>query len=184
MNEPNLDVSVVASVRLWIESMVVGLNLCPFAKREIQQDKIHFQVSHAGTIEHLLTDLLVELHRLRDDTKIETTILIHPYVLQDFMEYNQFLDLADALLMDHDFDGVFQIASFHPQYQFAGTKPSDERNFTNKSPYPILHILRESSLDIAIANHPDTTQIPIRNAKLMQEMGFEELKRLWQSCLE
>jgi hypothetical protein len=130
----------------------------------------------------LLLDLHAELELSLGDDTIETTLLIHPYVLQDFYIYNDFLVLADALLEQMDLDGVFQIASFHPDYQFADTLPGDVENYTNRSPFPMLHILREASLSLAIDSHPDIDSIPQQNIRLMHEMGLERLKLLWRNC--
>ncbi len=171
------------SVRLWVETIVVDLNLCPFAKRELVKNSVRFSVSEAKTEEQLLVDLHAELDLLTQDDAIETALLIHPNVLQDFYVYNQFLSYADDLLQQLILVGVYQIASFHPQYQFAGTHVEDVENYTNKSPYPILHIIREASLDIAIDSHPDTTAIPIRNKQFMRDMGSSKMKALLRACL-
>ena len=172
------------AVRNWVENIVVGLNLCPFAKKEMMKGSVRFIVSEADSEEKLLIDLHRELELLTYDETIETTLLIHPRVLNDFHLYNQFLSLADALLEQLLLDGIFQIASFHPEYQFAATAKDDVTNFTNRSPYPILHILREESLDIAIDTYPDVDQIPSRNIHLMREMGANKMKVLFQACLD
>ncbi len=177
------DEKIVAAIRLWIESFVVGMNLCPFAKRELVKDRVRFTVAASTTVEQLLMTLQDELERLSADPSIETTLLIHPDVLQDFGDYNQFLDVADALLAELEFEGVFQIASFHPDYQFGGTDPDDAENFTNRSPYPLLHLLREASLERSIADYPAVDQIPSRNVTLMNELGREQLQALFKSCL-
>ena len=125
-----------------------------------------------------------EIELLNSDAAIETTILIHPNVLQDFMDYNQFLDLADGLLAQMGSQGVYQIASFHPHYQFASTEPEDAENYTNRSPWPILHLIREESMEKAIASYPDIDQVPQRNVALMNETGVEKLRVLLRSCSE
>ena len=173
---------IIDSVSNWVETFVVGMNLCPFAKRELIKNRIHFQLSDAHTEAELLEELQVELERLSNDDKIETTLLIHPQVLQDFFDYNQFLDYADALLVQQKLDGIYQIASFHPHYQFGGTQACDAENFTNRSPYPILHILREESLANAIDQHPDSDSIPVKNIELMNTLGTEKLSQLLQQC--
>lgn len=173
---------VVQSVRNWVERLVVGYNLCPFAKRELVRESVRFTVSDATREEALLEDLQIELQRLVDDPAIETTLLIHPHVLNDFFDFNAFLDLADGLLAQMDLEGVFQIATFHPDYQFAGTHPDDAENYTNRSPYPVLHLLREASLEEAIDRYPDTAEIPERNIERMEELGVDSLKRLLESC--
>ncbi|MBL1433410.1 MAG: DUF1415 domain-containing protein [Gammaproteobacteria bacterium] len=173
---------IIRSVRNWLESMVVGLNLCPFAKRELIKNRVRFSVSDAETEEQLLADLEEELEILNRDELVETTLLIHPKVLQDFNDYNQFLDYADGLLVQMDLEGVYQMASFHPNYQFGDTEPDDAENYTNRSPYPLLHLIREESLEQAIADYPDTHLIPNRNIALMKSIGNEKLKALLESC--
>ncbi len=174
--------SITYVVRRWVEDLVVGLNLCPFAGRELVRNRVRFVVTDATTEEQLLVALETELALLNDDTAIETTLLIHPDVLQDFFDYNQFLDTADRLLVQTELEGVYQIASFHPDYQFAGTAADDAENFTNRSPYPLLHILREASLERSIAAHPDVEKIPIRNIEEMKSLGSEKLQSLIQGC--
>lgn len=166
---------VKGAVGAWVESMVIGRNLCPFAKREWVSDRVRLVVSEARTEEELLLALQGELLRLGEDPSIETTLLIHPQVLARFDDYNQFLDLADGLLQAMELEGIFQVASFHPVYQFAGTEPEDAENYTNRSPYPLLHILREESLERVIASYPDVAEIPVRNIALLESVGAEAL---------
>ena len=169
-----------STVRHWLESVVIELNLCPFAKRELINDRVRFANTDATTELQLLQALETELERLSSNTSIETTLLIHPKVLADFADYNEFLELADGLLVQMEFDGVFQIASFHPDYQFAETHPDDAENYTNRSPYPILHLLREASLSRAIEHTADIDQVPLRNIHKMNELGAEKLKLLFR----
>ena len=171
---------IAKDVRHWLEAFVIELNLCPFAKRELTNERVKFVVSEASTEEQLLVDLQQELSHLQEDSETETTLLIHPYVLQAFDDYNQFLDLVDALLIDAALLGDYQIASFHPNYRFAETEEDDAENYSNRSPYPILHLLRESSLEREIARHQDTSQIPQRNIQLLREMGTARLQKLLQ----
>lgn len=178
------DDRVIAAVRQWVESVVVDLNLCPFAKRELVKNRVRFSVTEATTEERLLTELEAELQRLTCDSSIETTLLIHPNVLADFFDYNQFLNYADGLLVQMKLEGVYQVASFHPNYQFGGTDPEDAENYTNRSPYPLLHLIREESLERALADFPDANQIPVRNIELMNSLGCDQLQALLQSCLE
>lgn len=167
-----------SEVRHWLKSVVIELNLCPFAERELINGRVRFAESDAANEVQLLQALEAEFELLAGDASIETTLLVHPHVLTDFEDYNQFLELADGLLVQMGLDGIFQIASFHPDYQFAGTHPDDAENYTNRSPYPLLHILREESLARAIELTPDVDQIPIRNIRKMNELGTEELKLL------
>ena len=138
----------------------------------------------AETTEQLLGDLEAELVFLGGNDRWQTSLLIHPQVLADFYDYNQFLDLVDELLRQLDLEGVFQIASFHPHYQFAGTEPDDAENYSSRSPYPLLHILRESSIERAVAGYPDVDQIPLRNIERLNGLGAVKLHALWQSCFQ
>ena len=182
MTDPIDNNAVIASVRRWVESVVVDLDLCPFAGRELRRERIRFAVTPATTAAELLASLQTELEKLDTHPAIETTLLIHPRVLQDFDDYNEFLDIADDLLGALGLVGTYQVASFHPHYRFAGTAAADVENYTNRSPYPMLHLLRESSLERAIARHADTEQIPLRNIDLMKRLGAARLKRLWRAC--
>ncbi|MBW8366954.1 MAG: DUF1415 domain-containing protein [Arenimonas sp.] len=151
--EPLADETVVAAMQAWLEKAVIGLNLCPFAKAVHVKRQVRYVVSRAETEEALIEDLLHELQLLAsaDPGDIETTLLVHPRVLTDFLDYNDFLDIADAAVEELELDGVLQVASFHPQYQFADSHPDDMGNFSNRAPYPTLHLLREDSVDKAVA---------------------------------
>jgi len=173
---------IVESVKIWLKETVIGLNLCPFANREWQRKSIRFQVSAARSEQQLLQDLVIELALLKKEPSIETTLLILPDVLQEFDTYNQFLDFADQMIEAMNMAGQYQIASFHPDYQFADTEAEDAQNYTNRSPYPILHILREASLEKAIQSYGDTEQIPENNVKLMNELGVTEMARRLEQC--
>ena len=174
---------VINATRQWVEDVVVGYNLCPFAKRELVKNRVRFTVTNATNEDDLLQALHAELQRLEDEPEIETTLLIHPGALQDFYAYNEFLDAADALLAYLELEGVYQIASFHPDYQFAETEPGAAENYTNRSPYPMLHLLREASLEAAIDSHPDVDGIPDRNIALMNELGAEKMRSILANCL-
>jgi uncharacterized protein len=168
------DQTVVADTVAWLERAVIGLNLCPFAKSVHVKGQVFYAVSHATTPEALLLDLVHELKQLQalDAKERDTTLLIAPWCLQDFLDYNDFLDLADQALVELDLDGVLQIASLHPQYQFAGTELDDITNFTNRSPYPSLHLLREESIDRAVAAFPNPQVIFETNMQTMQMLGM------------
>jgi hypothetical protein len=161
--------TIIKPVRHWVETVVVGLNLCPFAKRELINNRVRFSVSDATTEEQLLTDLESELNLLSGDDSVETTLLINPQVLQDFYDFNQFLNYADELLV---------------QMEFGGTEPDDVENYTNRSPYPTLHLIREASLELAIANYPDADGIPTRNIELLESLGEEKMRSLLNACFE
>jgi hypothetical protein len=173
----------VQSVRQWVETFVVGMNLCPFAKREMMNKTVRFTTTTSITEEQLLIALQTELELLNTDTSVETTLLIHSRVLQDFFDYNRFLGYADSLLVEMELEGIYQIASFHPDYQFDGTNPDDAENYTNRSPYPMLHLIREASLERVIANYPEIDQIPVRNIALLNGIGQDKLQALLRFCL-
>jgi hypothetical protein len=164
---------VVASTRTWIQQAVIGLNLCPFAKAVYAKDQIRYAVSDAETTGVLRDDLAQELRTLAqaDPGAVDTTLLIHPNVLTEFEDYNTFLDVADDTITALDLAGVLQVATFHPGYQFAGTTPDDVTNNTNRSPYPMLHLLREASMDRAVAAFPDASMIYQRNVETMRRLG-------------
>jgi len=159
------------------------MNLCPFAKRELTRNRVRFALTAAETEEALLMALQAELELLNSNTSIETTLLIHVNVLQDFDDYNQFLNYTDKLLRQTGLEGVYQIASFHPHYRFDGTGSDDAENYTNRSPYPMLHIIREESLAGAIAESANVDQIPARNIALMDKLGQARLRTLLQACI-
>lgn len=164
---------VVAATRAWLETDVIGLNLCPFARAVHAAHQIRYFVSRAETAEDLRADLVSELRLLEtlDPAQVDTTLLIHPSVFGDFLDYNDFLGVADATIGELGLVGVFQIASFHPRYQFAGTEPDDVTNRTNRSPYPMLHLLREASIERAVADYPDAALIPQRNIETLRRLG-------------
>ena len=174
---------VEAGVRRWLERAVIGLNLCPFAKAVYVKQQVRIVISDASTERALLEELGEELALLRDTPadEIDTTLLVHPQVLGDFLDYNDFLGDADALVEAMDLDGVLQVASFHPQYQFAGSEPDDADNLTNRAPYPILHLLREASIDRAVAAYPDPDAIIERNIATVRELGFAGWDKLLKS---
>ena len=172
--------AIEADVRRWLERAVIGLNLCPFAKAVYVKNQVRIVVSDASTERALLAQLGEELALLRDtpSDSVDTTLLVHPQVLGDFLDYNDFLDDADALVEAMDLDGVLQVASFHPDYRFADTAPDDAGNLTNRAPWPILHLLREDSIDRAVAAYPDPDGIIERNIATMRELGAEGFRRL------
>ena len=172
---------VIAATRLWIERAVIGLNLCPFAKAVEVKNQIRFVVSVARTRDDLLVDLVDELRLLAaaDPDVCDTTLLMHPQVLTDFPDYNDFLDIADAAVDALGLDGVVQVASFHPDYQFAGTRPDDIDNYTNRAPYPTLHLLREDSVERAVAAFPDTEKIYENNIRTLRQLGPDGWRSLW-----
>jgi hypothetical protein len=171
---------IIASTRQWLEKAVIGLNLCPFARAVYVREQIRYVVSGAETPEALLAELLGELQALAaaDPERIETTLLIHPRTLTDFLDYNDFLGVADAAVEGLGLSGILQIASFHPRYQFAGSGPDDVENYTNRSPYPMLHLLRESSVERAVATFPDAAGIYEKNIATLRRLGIQGWRRL------
>jgi uncharacterized protein len=173
--------TAIEATRQWLTQAVIGLNLCPFAKAVHVKEQIRYVVSQATTPEALLEQLMNELTHLHeaDPEQVETTLLIHPYVLTDFLDYNDFLGVADAAVEALALDGELQVASFHPDYQFAGTEPDDIENFSNRSPYPTLHLLRESSIDAAVAAFPDAGDIYETNMTTLRQLGHTGWQALW-----
>ena len=157
----------------WLEHAVIGLNLCPFAKAVQVKQQIRWVESSARDAQALLDDLVRELQFLAaaDPEAVDTTLLIHPQALTEFLDYNDFLDIADAAVDELGLDGVLQVASFHPDYQFEGTSPGDVENLSNRSPYPMLHLLREDSIARAVAAYPDAAAIYERNIKTLRQLG-------------
>jgi len=171
---------VITDTKHWLERAVIGLNLCPFAKAVYIKNQIRFVVSDAQTTADLQADLIAELDFLHhaDPALVDTTLLIHPRVLSDFLDYNDFMDEADAILRARDLEGELQIASFHPDYQFAGTDADDITNYTNRSPYPTLHLLREDSIDRAVEAFPEASDIFEKNMQTMEDLGHAGWKNL------
>ena len=181
MHTPAEDPSITET-RAWVERVVIGLKLCPFAPAPALKGTIRYAMSDAETAEALLEDLATELHRLVDarPEQLETTVLVHPRVLQDFSDFNDFLEIADEALQTMGLEGEIQIASFHPQYQFADTGPDDIGNETNRSPYPTLHLLREASVARAVESFGDTHSISAANLATLAKLGpagLEAVKR-------
>jgi hypothetical protein len=173
---------IIAVTRRWLEKSVIGLNLCPFAAGPYRDNRVYFCVSEQRTACGLLEELRSELLNLQaaDPPQRETTLLIHPGVLTDFAEYNDFLEVCEATVDDLGLEGELQVASFHPKYQFANTQPEDIENFTNRSPYPMLHLLREASVERAVAATGDTEEIYRRNIRTLRELGHSGWQRLWR----
>ena len=171
---------VIAATRNWVEKVVIGLRLCPFAASPHQRGLVRYRVSEQQSPEGLAEELAQELLYLAavDPLLCETSLLIHPYVLGDFLEYNQFLDQADAAVAALGLRGELQIASFHPAYQFAGSAPDDVENFSNRSPYPMLHLLREASVTRAAATFPEVNEIGNRNMATLRELGAVGFRKL------
>ena len=175
----------IAETRAWVRRAVIGLNLCPFARAVDVKDQIRYVFSDATDAETLLATLVVELQRLADTDPdvVDTTMVIHPRVFTDFEDFNDFLELADAAVEDLNLDGILQVASFHPRFQFAGTDADDITNATNRAPYPTLHLLREESVDRAVAAFPEAEAIFEHNMETLEKLGapgWDDLRRQWE----
>ena len=176
------DEDVIAAMREWIEKAVIGLNLCPFAKAVYVKNQVRYVVSHAQHLDGFLEDLDRELDFLAaaDPDEIDTTLLIHPTLLPDFLDFNDFMQLAEAAVDEHGLDGVIQIASFHPRFQFEGTGPDDIGNYTNRAPFPTLHLLREASIERGVAAFPEAETIYARNIETLKTLGHAGWQALWR----
>ena len=179
-----MEAPAIAQTRAWVRRAVVGLNLCPFAKAPFAKEQVRYVLSAATDAEALLAQLIAELHALADADPVvtETTLLISPHVLTDFLDFNDFLERADRALDDAGLAGVLQVASFHPQYQFAGTRSDDVTNATNRSPYPTLHLLREDSIDRAVAAFPEAEAIFEANMRTLEALGAGGWADLQAQC--
>ncbi|TSA23137.1 MAG: DUF1415 domain-containing protein [Betaproteobacteria bacterium] len=173
MNQEVVVANVVSIARDWLEKAVIGLNLCPFAKSVYIKEQVRYVVSHARHLDALLEELDTELELLAaaDPEKIDTTLLIIPHLLQDFLDFNDLTAVAEEAVIEHDLDGVLQIASFHPQFQFEGTEPDAISNYTNRAPFPIWHLIREASLARAVAAYPNPEAIYERNIETLERLG-------------
>ncbi|WP_444900264.1 DUF1415 domain-containing protein [Microbulbifer sp. VAAC004] len=176
-----MEQQVTQTVEQWLTDVVVGLNLCPFARKPLRAGQIRYKVCKANNEDALLADLLAELQRLDStpENELLTTLLIIPNYLKDFADYNQFLDQAEWLLKRNHYEGIYQMASFHPEYQFAGTAPEDAENLTNRAPYPILHLLREENLAKMIDLYPNPEAIPENNIQRVESLTQEEKLKLF-----
>lgn len=175
MNSPNPHHdAVIAAMRHWLEKAVIGLNLCPFAKSVYVANRVRFVVSDARHLDAFLEQLDDEIDLLAaaDPAEVDTTLLIHPTLFEDFEVFNEVVGIAEEAVEEHELEGVLQVASFHPQFQFADTEPDDLGNYTNRAPYPTLHLLREASIEGALEHYPhDPDSIFERNIETMEKLG-------------
>lgn len=177
-----VDLAYISGTRMWLNSVIIGYNLCPFARHEQERGSIRFSVDQNVDMENCLLTMIDECERLDSDTTIETTLLIYARAFSNFDDYLDFLALAEALLTEQGYEGVYQLASFHPNYCFEGSSQDDPANYTNRSPYPMLHLLRESSIEEAISDYPDPDNIPHRNIELTRNLGLTKLQSLLAAC--
>ncbi|KTD52291.1 hypothetical protein Lqui_1135 [Legionella quinlivanii] len=169
---------IVENTKRWIETFIIPLNLCPFAKREMKKQTVRFQIVEVDNMAEALQCLLDELHLLETKQMIETSFLIFPQQFEDFFHYLELLERGELLIQQEELEGIFQLASFHPDYYFSDTSSDDVTNFTNRSPYPMLHILREESLEKAIDGYGDTESIPVNNIRLLRKLGLDTVKKI------
>ncbi|NMG15982.1 DUF1415 domain-containing protein [Aromatoleum bremense] len=171
---------VLAATRQWLEKAVIGLNLCPFAKSVYVKNQVRIVVSDARHVDAFLEELDRELDFLAaaDPAEVDTTLLVHPALFPDFLDFNEIVGIAEEAVAEHELEGVLQVASFHPRFRFEGTGEDDIENYTNRSPYPTLHLLREDSIERAVAAYPDAETIPERNIETMNRLGHDGWKAL------
>ena len=174
------DQEVLDKTRLWLEKAVIGLNLCPFAKAVYVKNQVRLVVSQARHADDLLEELDRELDLLvaTPAEEVDTTLLIHPTLFDDFLDFNDFLEIAEGVVDEHGLDGVVQLASFHPQFQFDGTEPDDIGNYTNRAPFAMLHLLREESVERAVEAFPEAEAIFEQNIATLEKLGHAGWKAL------
>ena len=179
---PNTDINAITEqVDQWLNDVVIGLNLCPFAAKPQRNKQIKIFVSEASQEEALLEDILLQLIELSntEPEKLETTLVVVPNMLQDFWDYNFFIDWVEGLIKQQDWEGIFQVATFHPDYCFGGSEPEDDENLTNRSPYPVFHLIREESMEKVLKHYPDPESIPDTNIARVSALSEEERKKLF-----
>ncbi|CAE6944846.1 hypothetical protein ACOMICROBIO_GDFFDHBD_03271 [Vibrio sp. B1REV9] len=179
---PNTDINTITQqVDQWLNDVVIGLNLCPFAAKPQRNKQIKIFVSEANQEETLLEDILLQLIELNntEPKKLETTLVVVPNMLQDFWDYNFFIDWVEGLIKQQDWEGIFQVATFHPDYCFGGSEPGDDENLTNRSPYPVFHLIREESMEKVLKHYPDPESIPDTNIARVSALTKEERKNLF-----
>lgn len=181
---------IISHTKNWLSSFIIEHNICPFAKREFDKGSIHYEVVISNKLENQLQELIYSCEQLDREAEadvedgLETSLLILPNGLSDFDDYLDFLDLANELMHQQGYEGIYQLASFHPNYCFDGVDADDASNFTNRSPYPMLHLIREASLEKVLEHYPNPEDIPKRNIEYTREMGLKTLQLLLQGCLD
>jgi len=173
---------VVAQTKMWLEKVIAGFDFCPFAARELKHDRIRYSVIPSGEVFECLQSLLSECRLLDENLSIETTLLVFPCGFDDFKGFLALLDLAEKLLLDQAYEGTYQLASFHPLYCFANSTEEDAANYTNRSPYPMLHLLREDSVAKALITFSHPEKIPQRNVEFARALGKEKMKAMLAAC--
>ncbi|WP_026942599.1 DUF1415 domain-containing protein [Hellea balneolensis] len=178
---PN-EAAIIGHTKRWLSSVVIAHNFCPFAKREFDLGRIHYEVIEAAEVGLQLERLALECAKLGASAAIETTLLIFPRLLDDFDDYLDLLDMANGMIQAQGYEGIYQLASFHPSYRFEGTGEDDAQNYTNRSPYPMLHILREASVEAVLKTYSNPETIPQRNIALTETLGADTLRAMLESC--
>lgn len=172
------DQQITTATQAWLKSFVIEYNICPFAKRELERGSIRFSINSDTDIEQCLQHLMQECDLLDTEPGIETTLLVYANAFAEFDDYLDFVEIAEVLLAEQGYEGIYQLASFHPDYIFEGSEPDDAANYTNRSPYPMLHLLRESSIEQAVAAYPNPEAIPLRNIELTRKLGLANMQAL------
>lgn len=172
----------ITQTKKWLSTVVIGQNFCPFAKREYDTGRIHYAVIETADLSEQLEQIILHCAALDAELARETSLLIFPTTLGDFEDYLDLLDVATALLEKQGYEGVYQLASFHPDYCFTEITANDPSHYTNRSPYPMIHILREASVEAALAKYPNPEMIPARNIRVAQDMGLEAMQGLLAAC--
>jgi hypothetical protein len=178
------DELIIRQTSEWVKSTIVGYNFCPFAYQEVERNTIRYHVVQSKRLETSLEALMFEFDHLDSNPDIETTLVVFPDSLTEFDEFLKFIELAEPLLTAQGYEGIYQLATFHPKYQFTDASPSDPANYTNRSPYPTVHIIRESSIEAAVAGISNPEQIPQRNIKVARKLGSEVLQEILDRSLE
>lgn len=177
------DQLIIAQTKKWINSVIIAHNYCPFAKREVDKGSVRYHLIYETEFNSLLKEVIQECVWLDQNEETETTLIIFPSGLNDFDLFLDCLTLAEELLIAQGYEGIYQIASFHPEYCFQGAEENDPANYTNRSPYPMFHLIRESSMQLALENHPDPESIPERNIEYARKQGLDKMKSLLKQCI-
>lgn len=175
---------IIAQTKSWVKNVIIQFNICPFANPVFQKDRIQYSVIPYTDTETNLQALIDACEQLDSHDEIETTLLIYPNTYTKFEDYLDFLALADALLIEQGYESIYQLASFHPNYCFQDAPTDDPANYTNRSPYPMLHLIREAGIEQALQNYPNPEAIPVRNIKLTRDLGLQKMQELLNNCLQ
>jgi len=178
------DKIIISQTKKWIKTVIIAMNICPFARQEVERDRVHYRVVRETELELCLQALIDECIDLSSSDDIETSLIVFPETFSLFDDYLDFVEISNDLLIDQGYEGIYQLASFHPNYSFANSEKDDPANYTNRSVYPMLHVIREASLEKALKNYPHPERIPENNIKLTRQLGLEKMKLLLNNCYE